>query len=130
MRVIMAKGTLRKEPRVTKVITHGKNSSYTNRGCRCFSCTEAHNIYAKRLRKKKFSARVRFFTLWDHTRRNDGNSDDGSRFVGTVSIYPDLSIVVEAGDYSQSEAMAAFLSQQNGNDETGGYSWVDDTANA
>ena len=71
---------------------------------------------------------VRFFTLWDHTEHHDGASDDGQRFVGTVSIYSDNTIAVDAGDYSLQEAFAAFHSKQSGDDKSGGFSWVDDTA--
>lgn len=74
--------------------------------------------------KKKL---VRFFTLWDHTPRNDGRSDDGQRFVGTLSIYADGSTLLGAGDYGIKEAQEAFLSCHNGDGLQCDFDWVDES---
>lgn len=42
------KGTREKAP-----ITHGTNTGYSNRGCRCEPCTEAHRQHCKEYRKRR-----------------------------------------------------------------------------
>ena len=118
---------------MSKYITHGKNGSYANRGCRCLDCTKAHNAYAQEGRNITMENEkqiVQFFTLWDHTSHNDGSSDDGSRFVGALTIFTDGTTALSKGDYSLEEAWAVITSRQNGTEEAGGYRWVDDTESA